>query len=238
MERDLDMNTFKVIGADTDSIAFCKADQSPFSEEEQQNLLVEINSKLPEKIVFTHDGIFQRFIVLKAKNYITYDGKKIKLKGSSLKDSKKPVALKELANKLIDSMIEGRNDFHDIYMSYINEALAVKDISRWASKKTITAKVMNAERTTEQKVLSAIDDTEYVEGDKCLMFFKKDKSLCLAEKFDGDYDEDKILEQIFKSVQVFASVLPMDQFINYKLKRNKKALQHGTDRDVHSISWE
>lgn len=236
------MYDFKVVGADTDSIAFCKADQSAFSEEEQRSLLTEINELMLEKIQFDHDGVFSRFIVLKAKNYITYDGKKVKLKGSSLKDSKKPVALKELANKLIDSMIQGRNDFKEIYMSYINEALDVKDISRWASKKTITTKVMNAERTTEQKVLDAIDNTEYVEGDKCFMFFKKDKSLCLAEKFDGDYDEDKLLEQIYKSVQVFESVLPMDQFINYKLKRNKKTLeetrQHGTNRDVHSISWQ
>src|SRR5579885_2518145 len=81
---------------DTDSISICKQDGSEFTSQEQQNLIDEINSYLPKYIVYANDGYFNKVIILKAKNYILYDGKKIKKKGSSLKSSKIEKGLSDL----------------------------------------------------------------------------------------------------------------------------------------------
>ena len=85
------MNTHNFIlgPVDTDSISICKPAGAPFTEEEMQSLLDEINSYFPEHIKYADDGYFPRCVALKAKNYILYDGKKIKIKGSSLKASTK-----------------------------------------------------------------------------------------------------------------------------------------------------
>ena len=74
---------FIINGADTDAISFCKKDQSPFTEEEQLELLYQINKILPEYIVFEDDGYFSHFLILKAKNYIMKEeGSSLKKKGS------------------------------------------------------------------------------------------------------------------------------------------------------------
>lgn len=219
------MHNFIISNADTDSIMFCKPDKTEFSLEEQENLLKELNSLYPEKIKFEHDGIFETVIILKAKNYILYDGKKLKTKGSALRDQKKPVALRELCDEIIKAMIEDKANFSEIYTKYVLEAMNVTNIKRWSTKKGITDKVLNAKRANEQKVLDAIENSEYVEGDKCFVFFKNDESLCLAENFDGDYHVDRLLEKIYKTTKVFEAVLPIDEYFpNYKLKRNKDKL--------------
>jgi len=49
--------------------------------------------------------------------------------------------------------------------------------------------------------------------------------LNLAEKFDGDYDRTRVLEKIFNTTKVFKNVIEPGTFINYKLKKNQKALE-------------
>jgi hypothetical protein len=154
-----------------------------------------------------------------------YDGKKIKTKGSALKDAKTEPALKEFMNTIIKSIIEDRTDYKDIYHNYIKEAAAITDIKRWSSKKTISAKVLNPQRANESKILDAIANEEIVEGDKVYMYYRPDKTLCMADKFDGQYDVDKMLEKMYKKTEIFDGVIPEGTFINYKLKRNKKALE-------------
>ena len=39
------------------------------------------------------------------------------------------------------------------------------------------------------------------------------------------HNKDKMLEKLFKTSEIFDSVLPEGIFLNYKLKRNKKALE-------------
>ena len=91
---------------DTDSISFCKPDHSPFTEEEQQNLLNELNSLYPEKIKWDHDGIYDVVVIVRAKNYILKkDGKVIK-KGSALKSSKTEPKMKEFINEIIEVLLE------------------------------------------------------------------------------------------------------------------------------------
>lgn len=226
------MHNFTLVNADTDSISFCKATQEPFTEEEQNALLKEINSLLPEKIKFEHDGIFKRVIVLRAKNYILWDGEKIKQRGSSLKSSTLEIALKEMLGKFIETLLKEQDieitkvELIKIYNWYIREADNVTDIKRWSSKKTLTEKIYKSDRANETKILSAVQNTDYVEGDKVYVFFKQDDTNCLVEKFDGDYNKDRLFERVYKCTTRFDSILPTkEMFLNYSLKRNKSKLE-------------
>lgn len=70
-----------LIGADTDSVLINKANGDPWTEEEREEFLNNLNSLFPEKINFEDDGYFAKVIVLKAKNYLLWDGKKAKIRG-------------------------------------------------------------------------------------------------------------------------------------------------------------
>lgn len=216
---------FLIANADTDSISFCRADMAEIPEAEQKSLLEELNKEYPARIRFEHDGYFPAFVVLKAKNYILFDGKKIKTKGSALKDQKKELALLEFINRIISEIVHGTAGYKEVYESYVEEILNVQDIKRWSSKKTITDKVLNNDRTNEVQVRNAIAGTDYREADKVWLFYKSDETLCLAEKFDGDYNKVRLLKKLYMTSQVFESVLPVDDiFINYSLKKNQKLL--------------
>lgn len=216
---------YKLVNADTDSISFSKGDESSFTKEERVTHLEELNGLFPDLIRFEDDGYYPYLIVLKAKNYIlqTEDGK-VKIKGSALKDQKKEAALLEFFQDIINSILNGNNDYLNIYHKYIKEALNIKDIKRWSSKKTITEKVLNGTRANETKVLDAISNSEYSEGDKVWVFFDEDDTLKLVENYKGNYNKDKLLEKIYKAALTFENVIPKETFINYKLKKNKDAL--------------
>jgi DNA polymerase I len=213
-----------LVNCDTDSITFAYKDGRDLTEEQRKDLIKDLNSKYPDRIRFEDDGYYKTIIVLKAKNYILYDGKKIKTKGSSLKDAKKEKALKEFMFKIVEAIIDGRNNYADIYQQYVLEAANIKDISRWASKKTISKKVLTNDRTNEARIREAIEGEEIVEGDKVYMYFKSDGTLALADKFDGDYNKAKMLEKVYKTALTFENVIPKETFINYKLKKNIKLL--------------
>ena len=216
------MNNFKLVNWDTDSLTICKPDGSAFSEEEQNRLIEALNSEFPPKIKWEPDGYFSKVIVLKAKNYILYDGKKIKTKGSSLKSSKMEIACKEFQQEIIKAIINETGNYQEIYKRYIKEACNVtkENIKRWSSKKTYTKKIEDSPRANETKQLAALQGSNYKEGDKFWTLFKKDGSLCLAENFDGEYDELKMCEKVYKSAQVFANVIPVNElFLNYKLNQ-------------------
>lgn len=226
------MNNFLLVNADTDSISICKQDMSVFSEEEQILLLQDLNKQFPEHINFEPDGVFPVLIVLAAKNYILYDGNKIKTKGSSLRDQKKEPALREFLDEAIRLLVndEPTEKLVETYHKYIREALSVKDIKRWCSKKTLTEKVETSERTNETKIKDAIAGSEYKQSDKIYVFFREDESLCLAENFNGDYNKNRLLEKVFKTTQVFKNIMNTKQlFLNYSLKRNKKLLEKLND---------
>jgi hypothetical protein len=212
---------------DTDSISFCKQDQSPFSVEEQNNLIAEINGMMPELIKYDHDGCYKKVVIIRAKNYIlqTFDDK-IKIRGSALKATGKEVALREFIGRIINCLLEDRqHDMVSIYNEYVKEILNVKDIGRWASKKTITETVLKGERTTEQKVLNSIEGSEYGIGDKIYTYFNHKDEVVLQENWNNDHNIDKLLEKLYKTLLTFETVLDKNLFLNYKLKRNKKLLE-------------
>lgn len=216
---------FKICNADTDSISFCYEDSREIAPDERKRLLADINAKFPDKIHFEDDGYYKRVIVVRAKNYILYDGETIKYKGSAIKATVKEPALKEFIKDLLNEMLEGRYDFVTIYNKYVKEIMNIKDIKRWATKKTITKKVLESDRTNEKIVREAINNTEYVEGDKTYFYYKSDGSLQLAERFDGDYHKDKLLEKLYNTTSTFDTVIDRKIFTNYKLKRSKEALE-------------
>jgi DNA polymerase I len=223
-----------IVNADTDSISFCDKQNREFSPEERRQLLNDLNSLFPERIKFEDDGFFPVVIVVKAKNYVLFDGKKLKYKGSALKATTKEPALQNFIKETIEAIvntdqpdIQLQTDLTQIYHKFVHEILNITDIRRWVTRKTITDKVINAERTNEQKVKDAIAESEYVEGDRAYFFFKPDGTLCLMENFDGNYDQNKLLEKLYKTAEVFDTILDVKSlFPNYKLKRNKPKLDN------------
>lgn len=221
-------HNFKIVGGDTDSIMFCKQDESPFTLEERKSLIAEINSLLPEMIKYDSDGCFKRVIYLKAKNYIMIDetGKKI-VKGSSLKSSTLEPILKNLLNDMVNSLIEktDKDELISIYNKYVKMSLAITDIKPWSKKLQLSPTTFNSTRTNETKIVDAIKGSEYKSGDRIYVYTKDNGELALAENFDGCYNLDTYLEKIYKTSQRFSTILPTkEMFINYKLKKNKALL--------------
>lgn len=218
-------HNFQIVNADTDSISFCKEDKSFIDLEHRKTIIKEINDISPEFMQWADDGYYKKVVVLKAKNYVLQkeDGKTT-FKGSSFKDQKKEPALREFMKEIINEILIERYDYLTVYERYVQEILTLKDITRWCSKKTITPAVLNAKRKQEQDVLDAIKGTEYVEGDKVYVFFKKDKSLCLKEKFREDYSKKHLLKRLYDTVKIFENIVDVKKFPNYSLVKKLKEL--------------
>lgn len=216
---------YDLVNADTDSISITR--HSHISTQDRVTLLEKLNLEYPELIKWEDDGYYTSFVVVKAKNYITVreDGK-VKVKGSGLVAPNKEPALKELNSRYLKSLAGlSEEDPFEIYMEYVKEACHITDITRWASKKTITEKVINGTRPNETKILEALEGTDFSEGDKVYTFFRKDGSIALREHFDGDYDMSVMHKKLFNSINTFELVLDMSKFINYSLKRNRALLE-------------
>lgn len=220
------MYNFQLVNCDTDSITVCKRSGTSFSKEEQENLLNELNSLFPKLIKWEPDGYFPRVVVVKAKNYILYDGEKIKLKGSGIKATTKCVALKEFIGKIIEMLVHNKGDLSTMYMEYVHEIMDIKDITRWTARKTVSEKVMTSERANETKVRSAIEDTEYVEGDRVRVFYLPNDTLELEENFKGVYNRKRLLKNLFDTVKGFEPVIPNYKELcpNFSLVRTSKDL--------------
>ena len=225
------MYNFILGPVDTDSISFCYPDFRPISKEEQIKLLYEINSILPEKIVMDDDGYFETIVAIRAKNYVLYDGKKIKIKGSALKASTKEPALKEFISKSIDIIIHTPDiediklKMVDLYEAYVREIMKTDDIKRWASRKTISKKTMTSTRANETKVMDALTGSEWSEGDRIHTYFDKDDNLKLVQNWTSDHSRVKLLSKLHATAEVFATVLPTNEmFPKYHNKTKQKLL--------------
>lgn len=112
-----------------------------------------------------------------------------------------------------------------LYEEYVIEIYNLEDITRWSTKKTVTSTVLNAKRTNEQRVLDAIDGSDYQEGDKIRTYFTPDGNLKLQEHWANDHCTATLVEKLFKTVKIFETVLDIKQFPNYSLKRSKALLE-------------
>lgn len=216
------MHNFELVNLDTDSITVCKKDGSLFSEQERKNLLKELNSLMPEKISWDDDGYYERIVVTKAKNYILWDGKKLKIKGASLKATQKEHTLKQFIDEVINCLVfDKQNELVDIYHKYVKEIHNITDITRFTSKKTLTEAVMNPERTTEQKINDAIVGEELQMGDKFRVYFTNDGSLKLEQHWSGDHCTNTLLSKLWNTIKIFENVIDIAQFPKYHLKSHK-----------------
>lgn len=236
-------NNNVLANCDTDSVAFCKQDQSFIPKDERKQLLDELNGLYPEKIRFADDGYFPKFIVLQTKNYIMLreDGK-LTLKGSSLKSSSLEPALKGFIKEMVDSLLNDKKDYVDIYHKYILEAWNITDIKRWVSKKTISSKTLHNERTNEANIREAIVGSEYKEGDRIYVYYNENDELVLVENYDGKYNKSKMLKKVYKATERFWNVLDETQFKDYSLKRKNqdefKNLLAEWYRNTHQIPFD
>ena len=223
------MNSFQIVNADTDSISFCKADLSFLPVDERNKLIKEINDLSPEFMQWADDGYYKKVIVLKAKNYVLQkeDGKTT-FKGSAFKDAKKEPALKQFMKDIIAEMLNETYDYLKVYNHYVQEILNINDITPWCTKKTISSKVLEGTRTNETKVMDAIVDTEYVEGDKLYVFYKEDNTLCLLENFKGEYNKKRLLKRLYDTIKIFKNIIDMEQFPKYYNKKELERLLNET----------
>lgn len=229
---------FLIAPSDTDSISFCKADMSEFTPDELKTLLGEINEQSPDKVLWEDDGYYKTIIALKAKNYVLHDGKKLKIKGSALKGSSRPEAIKEFMKRTIDTMVytpvdQVNSELQNLYSQYIDEAMNVYDIKRWSARKTLSSTMLVSERKNETSVIDAIKGSDYREGDRFWVYRKPDDTLCLAENFDGVYDKKQLLKNMWNTVEIFDTVLPVKElFKNYSLVKNYKLLDNPAESKV------
>ena len=225
---------FIIAPTDTDSISFGKPDGSPFSKEEIKILVKEINDISPEFMTFEDDGYYQTCICVRAKNYVLWDGKKLTIKGSSLKATGKALALREFIQRIIQSIIDEKFNYLELYNEYVNEIMNITDISRWQIKKTVTEKVLNGTRTNETKVMAAIADSEdeIAEGEKIYVYYKSDDTLALAEKFDGNYNQERLLKNLHDTAKCFSTIIDKKTFVNYSLVKSQNALLELTGKQL------
>lgn len=218
----MNSHDFIIANGDTDSIAFRKPDEKPFTQEEQDALLSELNALMPEHIVWKNDKHYRRLIVFKAKNYVMDDGKKVKIKGSALKGSKKEPALRDFINLIIDLLLKDRKD--QILLAYLSKAreiLEFKDVSPWCFKATVTKKVLEPSTTFNQKIRDAISTFPISEGDKIYLYFKEDGSLSLRQNYHNNCDRMKLLGKLRDTMEVFGNVLDVEMFPDLTLKKNR-----------------
>lgn len=177
-------HNFIISVIDTDSLTINKPDGGEFSTEEIETLTKEINHISEELIRWEFEFYIPKLIVVKSKNYILFDGTRIKTKGSSLRDQKREIALKEMIECIIDNLVYENESFTDIYHKYIKEAMNPQNVRRWCQKKSVSESVLNCKgyedladededspRKNESDVWDAIKDEEGIQqGDKIYVY--------------------------------------------------------------------
>ena len=102
--QNMDRHEYTLVNIDTDALSFCKQDMTPFTKEELNYIHEGINDIMYSE--WEDDGYYEKFLVIKAKNYVTVEDGKIKRKGSSLTDSKKEPALRNLLDDIVECILE------------------------------------------------------------------------------------------------------------------------------------
>lgn len=195
---------YQLVNVDTDSFTLVNG---PKCKSDFKQMLTQLNSIYPKLIEWGDDGIFEKVIVIRAKNYVLVKSdeylkpgeSKIKYKGSAVTDQKKELALVEMLEKMIQALLaDKRYDLVNIYEKYIHEAANITDINRWVVKKTVSKPILAGgevgARAHERKPWEAIQESirrgvrdAIQEGDK-LYFYAA---------IDGEVQEVKKGEPVF-----------------------------------------
>lgn len=225
-----------ITNLDTDALSFCKKDMSPISKEEQLSLLAELNSIFPDKIKFEHDGYFDTFVVVRAKNYIMYDGKKIKLKGSAFKDLKKEKILKDMIAEFVDCLVFDKVDqIGEVYKKYIHLAKAPLDIKDWAKRATVTKSILNCKGYTEQDIIDKTirrNETEVWDAIKNIHVQEGDRVLLYPAILSTEQVETPIMRKNRKTDEIEHKGFKTQTVIKYGLKRIE---EYNNDADIEHL---
>lgn len=187
---------YTLVNVDTDSFSITNG--NPTTSSMFDNELKELNKLYSDLIRWENDGIYEKVIVIRAKNYVLVKEGKVKFKGSAVTDQKKEPALTEMLETMLHALLnDERAALPVIYRNYIREAMNIQFINRWATKKTVTKSVLKPQRLTEQKVLNAINESvnkgivEGVqEGDKLWLYNTIDGEIQVQAKGEPVFYKD------------------------------------------------
>ena len=158
---------------------------------------------------------------------------KIKIKGSAFKDQKKEPIFKQFLLDVTNDMLKtkGKNTL-ELYESYVEKIYNKKiDIKDFATKKTVTQKVLNPNRTQERRLLNAIGDRHVSEGDKIWVYnCTGDEVIKLIDDFNNDLDINHYFKRLHATMKILANIVDMELYPNYSLKREQKVLIDLIDR--------
>ena len=218
---------FNISNVDTDSFSFTTG--KTLNKEDIELLRTDLNS-LFNGIIWDDDGYYERFIVLKAKNYILQ--KKVResysVKGSGLTDSKREKKLTEFNNKIIEALLkENLDNLFDIYRNYIDDIKNLTDVSGWLKKYKITEAVLDPKRKQEIDIYNAVSrkHNNLQLGERYYMFRGKDDTLLFEDEFNGqNHCIDTLLEKTYNSLKIFGNVIDIRLFPNYTLTANRSYL--------------
>jgi len=182
-------HNWDLVNIDTDSLSFVKKDNSAWTKEEYDMIYDEIN-----KIMYSaweDDGQFERFVVVKAKNYAMLSDGKFKIKGSAFIDAKKEPIMRQMLERGLKALTYENEDVFDVYLEHLKLASNITDISPWVVKKSITETLLEANDTTKRKVLNAIGDKPIQVGDKVFLFNDIDGEIQKVEKGEKKFTKMK-----------------------------------------------
>ncbi len=239
-----ELKEFKIVNADTDSILVTKKDSALFTEQEQNDLLVEINSLMPPKIKFAHDGVFPIAIVFATKNYILKKWNKKKnqfeiiYKGSALKAPMLEAEFRNFLKQVVNLMLEYKvEDIQKVYNDLVYKTYNLKSITGFTFKVPLTPKKMDydSDHPSALKVqrLIARHDLEVNVSDKLNCFYLESGELELEEKFDGSCDRMRLIKKLWNVSQRFKNLLPCEKYFPpYHLKKMNEQLKGISNTDL------
>lgn len=186
---------YTLVNVDTDSFSY--TDGSLPTKGQFKDQIKQLNSIYPELISWEDDGVYEKVIIVKAKNYVLKKHKdwckpkdldkngepKLKVKGSSLTDQKKEPRLLTLLEQYIDVLIrkdtkeEQNQGLIEVYDKCCKEVVSNFNVYDWCTKKTVTKAILNAKRENEIAPFNAISEavakgvmSAVQEGDKVYLY--------------------------------------------------------------------
>lgn len=235
---------YQIVNVDTDSFSFTTergtGKRHKMSEAAFEAFIKLLNQQFDEMIKWENDGVYDKFIVVKAKNYVLKRGDKITIKGSGLKATMKEPAFRRFIEQTIQLILEGRYEWiKPNYLDHVGRisGLSVRSgIDDYCSKKTITKAVISPKRTNERRIREALRGRPCEEGDKIRVFFKTPTELALAEDFDGTYCATTLYKKLYMTIKIFKSILDIKEFPNFALKKNQTILKELIDEQERQIA--
>lgn len=214
----------RLVNADTDSVSI--SSPTPWYELDKVATIVALNDMSPDGIHWEDDGTYDSVVVIAPKNYSMRTNGKETLKGASLKGSTREPAFREFIAQALNLFHEGtQHSFDSLYHSYVSEIHAIKDIRRFAFKRTVTETLYQSARANETKVVDALDGISTQMGDKVYLFYDQEDALQTVEKWTGsNHSTERLLKKLYMTAQIFSPIFETKKLPNYTLKRNKLAL--------------